>query len=444
MATRYNFFGGLVTDGLIMDLDAAKLSSYPAGGTAWVDISGNGNNGVLTNGPTFSGVGKQAAIVFDGVDDYILGGNITGYFTNQVYASAFYKLTSTGNYPMVLTLGIAGPSEGFSLRHANGNIELVLSSDSTTTLSPSPAASVVGQIVQVGLWYNGTTWKGYKNGVEFASVSKTGNIQFGSAPLLRLGARSDGFYFPGSIYNAQIYNRSLSAFEVWQNFNAYKSRYGIPDIVTNGLILNLDAGNPYSYYSPTSGTTWADTSGVGNNGTLTNGPVYSNGAITFDGVDDYVNVPYDASKISFPDNNATICVWFNSSPAGDNAGALVTQRQGAGFQTYVLSNRFYADGGGVTNGLFSTTTIVKGITYFGCAVYDKTNSLLKLYVNGIFESQISYTGNIQDTYPIRLGNGAYGDSPYPGSIYAAQVYNRALTQAEITQNYNSLRGRYGI
>jgi hypothetical protein len=116
-----------------------------------------------------------------------------------------------------------------------------------------------------------------------------------------------------------------------------------------------------------------------------------------------------------------------------------------GFQTYVYGNKFYADGGGVSNGVYSTTTIIPGTTYFGCAVYDKTNSLLKIYVNGNYENQYSYTGNIQDTYPIRLGNtGTFSDGPYPGNIFAAQVYNRALSASEISQNFNTYRRRYGI
>jgi hypothetical protein len=228
MAGRIAYLGNIVTQGLVLDLDAAIQGSYPKTGTLWTDISGNNNNGTLTNGPAYTG-SDYGAIVFDGVDDYVLGGNITGYFTNQVYASAFYKLTSAGNYPMVLTLGIAGSSEGFSLRHSSvsGDIQLVLSTTSTTTLSPTGGTSVIGQIIQVGLWYDGTTWKVYKNGVETNSANKTGNIQFGSAPLLRLGARSDGFYFPGNIYNVQIYNRALSATEITQNFNALRGRYGI-------------------------------------------------------------------------------------------------------------------------------------------------------------------------------------------------------------------------
>ena len=120
-----------------------------------------------------------------------------------------------------------------------------------------------------------------------------------------------------------------------------------PKIVTNGLILNLDAGNKKSYSG--SGSVWYDLSGNNNNTVLTNGPTFSNtnsGNIVFDGIDDYVNIPYNASKISFPNDNATICVWFKSSTSGDNTGALVTQRtnNNTGFQTVAQPSTTYTTG----------------------------------------------------------------------------------------------------
>jgi hypothetical protein len=219
-----------------------------------------------------------------------------------------------------------------------------------------------------------------------------------------------------------------------------------PKIVTSGLVLCLDAANKLSYRG--SGTTWTDLSGNANTGTLTNGPTFSNvngGCIVFDGVDDYVDVPYNASTISFPTNNATICVWYRVSTVGDGYGALVTQRSvaGPGIQSYMISTRLYADGGG-TAGVSSNTIIPNGTIAFGGIVYDKTNSLLKLYVNGVYDNQVSYTGNIQDTYPIRLGNSAFGDGPFPGNIYIASVYNRALSASEVLQNYNATKSRFGL
>lgn len=76
MAGRISYYGGIVTNGLVLALDAAKKDSYPGSGTVWRDISGNGNNGTLTNGPTFNS-GNGGSIVFDGVDDYVEYGLIT-------------------------------------------------------------------------------------------------------------------------------------------------------------------------------------------------------------------------------------------------------------------------------------------------------------------------------------------------------------------------------
>jgi hypothetical protein len=98
MATRYNYTGQLVTDGLVLNLDAAKLDSYPGSGTTWRDISGNNNNGTLTNGPTFSGIGKQAAIVFDGVDDYITTPLATTSGQALTIVGTLYSTETTATY----------------------------------------------------------------------------------------------------------------------------------------------------------------------------------------------------------------------------------------------------------------------------------------------------------------------------------------------------------
>ena len=62
--------GHIITDGLVIALDAANTKSYPGSGTTWSDLSGNSNNGTLTNGPTFNSR-NGGSIVFDGVDDYV-------------------------------------------------------------------------------------------------------------------------------------------------------------------------------------------------------------------------------------------------------------------------------------------------------------------------------------------------------------------------------------
>src|SRR6056300_758964 len=89
-----------------------------------------------------------------------------------------------------------------------------------------------------------------------------------------------------------------------------------PKIVTDGLVLALDAGNPKSY--PGSGTVWRGKSGNGNNGTLTNGPTFSSdngGAIVFDGADDTVSIPHD-STIDFATNSFSLHTWVRTDQVG--------------------------------------------------------------------------------------------------------------------------------
>ena len=89
------------------------------------------------------------------------------------------------------------------------------------------------------------------------------------------------------------------------------SAFGGPNTITDGLVLNLDAGNSKSY--PGSGTTWFDKSGFGNNGTLINGPTFNTGnggSIVFDGVDDYAVIP-DTNILSFTNAKMSVSAWVS-------------------------------------------------------------------------------------------------------------------------------------
>jgi hypothetical protein len=236
MATNYNYFGGIVTNGLVLNLDAAKVDSYPGTGTTWRDISGNNNNGTLTNGPTFSGIGKQAAIVFDGVDDYVNCGNnstITS-ITDQVTFGGFVKFTTFGTYRRFIFKdnGTQGVIELYYDGSLNRLTAEIVTSTGRTACS-STTIPVLNQIYNLVGTYDGSNIRIYVNGILETTVSKTGNIDQGSpSGALFLGNTSGfsqpySFYFAGNIYNVQIYNRALSAAEVSQNFNALRGRYGI-------------------------------------------------------------------------------------------------------------------------------------------------------------------------------------------------------------------------
>ena len=127
-----------------------------------------------------------------------------------------------------------------------------------------------------------------------------------------------------------------------------------PSIVTNGLVLCLDAGNQLSY--PGTGTTWNDLSRNGNNGTLTNGPVFnSGGSMVFDGVNDYCAFNY------YPSDIVSVSVWMNLANAGNFPIILAgdsTQYQSSlwKWSMFSYSNNFYIRGNAGELGNINTPT----------------------------------------------------------------------------------------
>jgi hypothetical protein len=229
MATRYNYTGQLVTDGLVLNLDAAKVDSYPGSGTTWRDISGNNNNGTLTNGPTFSGIGKQAAIVFDGVDDYVDCGNILFNDINTVTISIWVNIPSFINSNSIISKGAQGEGSNTTFAawiiSSSGVRNRFFNSTGTgsyvdiTSLSPNTWYNLT--------WtYNGSVITSYTNSIIRETASLSGSLKTNTNPL-RIGRDIYGNNTAMTCASTQIYNRALSADEVSQNFNALRGRYGI-------------------------------------------------------------------------------------------------------------------------------------------------------------------------------------------------------------------------
>jgi hypothetical protein len=223
-----------------------------------------------------------------------------------------------------------------------------------------------------------------------------------------------------------------------------------PSIITQNLVLCLDAGNPKSY--PGSGTTWTDLSGNGNNGTLTNGPTYSSangGSIVFDGSNDYVS-----GSIPPLTGNYTIEIIFKliTFNPGDNDLVALTSSNTHGFLGEISSSdgkirflhRFpYGVSGGDT--FYSSGSISLNQIYFISWVRDSNQ---KIYINGIFDSQITSTNSGFDSNLTQLTIGQITPNNsgriINGNVYSTKIYNRALTPQEIQQNFNALRSRFSI
>ena len=237
MATNYNYFGGIITNGLVLDLDAAKLDSYPGTGTTWRDISGNNNNGTLTNGPTFSGIGKQASIVFDGADDWVTipAGSTFTYGTGDFTIECWFRdtsLTSTP-YSVLYSQTVSGTNYfllGVDTVGSNGRVFFIgtLSGGGTPIYaSGSYLRNTWNQVIASRI--SGTVTV-YLNGVGGTPASNTINFT-NTTYIPTIGDESHhGSSNPwtGNISVVRLYNnKGFTSTEVSQNFNALRGRYGI-------------------------------------------------------------------------------------------------------------------------------------------------------------------------------------------------------------------------
>ena len=217
-----------------------------------------------------------------------------------------------------------------------------------------------------------------------------------------------------------------------------------PSIVTSGLVLHLDAGNAASY--PGTGTTWTDLSGNSRNGTLTDGPTYSSangGSIVFDGTNDFVQCSGSVTVTA-----ATFVAWINrNGTQGTYDGILFSRGTNTTGMNFFSSNQL----GYHWNDSSSTYNWNSGLTVPNLAwcmiAVSVTNTSAKAYLyqsggNTSATNTVGHTSSILND--IKLAQDDAGGRFFNGNIAASMIYDKALTDSEITQNYNALRGRFGL
>lgn len=217
----------IVTDGLVLHLDAANTKSYQSGSATWFDKSGNGNNGTLTNGPTFSSL-NGGSIVFDGSNDYI-DISTSPNLTNPLTVCAFVNTSFITGSNQVIYGPVANGSDNW-LSISNNRIQIL-----ATQASDVNTFAITGTtVIQANTWYyitgivNNNVTQIYINGVFEAASSARAFTIGGWNSTARIGQRATGqFPFNGRIACVQGYNRALSAQEILQNYTATKSRFNL-------------------------------------------------------------------------------------------------------------------------------------------------------------------------------------------------------------------------
>ncbi len=260
-ATQSNYvcvnrdYEGIVTNGLVLNLDAGFTPSYSTSGTTWYDLAYSGNNGTLTNGPSYSS-SSGGTIVLDGTNDYINCGNGSSLqITSNITVETWVYLTSltnssdlnliskysntggasfqgwilfksTGDYTSYGPGGSGGPN--------NNEFAWLATSDGNF----NGALIGTGEQVSVNTWYqvvgvfisSSNTIQIYVNGQLKRSgtrTNQTSGVLLNAARNINIGAtpEDNARFVQGNIATSRVYNRALTSSEVLQNYNAQVSRF---------------------------------------------------------------------------------------------------------------------------------------------------------------------------------------------------------------------------
>jgi hypothetical protein len=444
-----------------------------------VDLSGFEDNGILGDGtlanmPVYDYYNK-GTLKFNGSSQYF---SVTRTLSVPLTISGFVKYIDQSKSLNTFINGRPHNTLAISLnRNGAGNLQVFIGNGSSWLGTPSINSSTT---ISPEIWYHitftcdGTTSILYLNGI---NVGTSANIPSGFGSYFYMGHLTDNAssseYLKGNIANVQLYTKSLSAVEVLQNYEAQKSKFA-NTIVQQGLVLNLDAGNPYSYAG--AGTTWYDTSGAVNDFTLVNSPAFSANEFILNGTTQYFSISAASGFFISSTNNFyadvgyawTISVWFKFpvSPTslrdvtinGGNCSYCLVGNSGGigGAETIAL----FVSGISGTSAGFHPYYCVVGVrgsktqlsvasvntNTWNNAVVTWNGSAGRGYFNGIDRGALNIGANGMQVsgYTVGATAGGFSSHLFEGSISQTFVYSRAISAAEVLQNYNATKGRFGL
>jgi len=432
-----------VTDGLVLRLDAANIKSYEGTGAVFKDLTSNLSDFTLVGSPTFN---SNGFFTFNGTSQYASRVNTSSLKpTNAISieqwlnADSWNAGTSSTNYKCALSCTQGGgyshniwSGSFYSYIYAGGKYLIPSASVSSLSGWHHFITTFDGQYAKLyidGSLANTDDYGSANNTMTYASNSIFIGAEAGA------GTSPEGYYWQGKISSTSIYNKALSNAEVAQNYNNSKVRYSL---IQDGLMVNLI--NPSS-----SGTTWTDFSGNGNNATLNGAPTYTstNGGGYTTSSSSYISVPYNLPT-SF---TVSVACTMNPSSYWATLWGNESWNAGKGFIAYLLSSSTMNFGS--PTGLASIS--LSGINTVHIWDFVASGTSYTLYKDGVSISTGTFTapsGGLSTTglyFGARHGNaGTSYTDPCPGTYYSMRVYNRALSSDEINTNFTVLRGNYGL
>ena len=426
------------------------------------------DNATLMNGCSLTTGKIGQAFTFDGVNDYVALPDNSFNFTGDFSVSAWIYVSNLSG-------------EKYIISNSNGNIFDVNTGwcfgvfDNKVSFWVYPGTSsftgwLTNTTLSLNTWYHVSVTKKpsqspllYINGV-LSSTSLYNNTMSNSLNpvyytttypntkasigVYRYNNGSSAYaYWNGKIDTINVWQKELTQAEVIELYNSGAGKQiTTTPIVTNGLVLNLDASRTSSY--PGSGTTWTDISGSGNNGTMVNGPVFgtaSGGVITFDGVNDYIDLG-TKTTLAPGTTDFTISFWINPN----NWGSLSSTSYSPIFVTLVNGGLWIGKNG--ANFVLRTAYIADDVQYsvlptvnqWTMVTVNRVGNIAKIYYNGSAVASVTVTRNY-------VSGNSYlaNDIPSNGNFSNIKLstfyyYNRGLSELEITQNFNATKSRFGL
>jgi len=224
----FSYSPKIVTDGLVLYLDAANTKSYPGSGTTWADISRGGKTGILTNGPTFNSA-NGGSIVFDGTNDYVAVSDTNNVYSALTFTAVINTTTQSGGAGIVFNRGGGGNTSGMNILYPNAGGIGYHWNDDPNTYTYNPGLTLPNNawcFCCVSVSPTQAIFQINGNSVVRVYANPSANTTIGAGLQIGADASINRFYQTKIAY-ASIYNRALSQTEIQQNYNATKTRFGL-------------------------------------------------------------------------------------------------------------------------------------------------------------------------------------------------------------------------
>ena len=385
-------------DGLVFAIDTGNIKSFSGLGTSARNIVGSGlsSYGAIVNGPSYIGQ-WFGSLSFDNDNDYIVISNDAILQSNSGTLYAWIK----------------------------------------TRVNDSQVKCIVGKNSAYGIYLRNATpfVIDFSTGIEYISDEEIADDEWHFLTLTYSSGTNNG----SKLYVDGILKNTFTLTIANQNSDFYigaKSLSG--GIISNGLVLLLDANNSLSY--PGSGNTWYDLSPYRRNAVLYNSPTFQNtsgNSLVFNGIDEYAEVS-DWSKLTGNSNftistvvkfqNSTNQMYF-SYGTGTSSSAVQLGIGSSSFGFFANNNQTSLEYSYLMSDSWNHIT------------FSHNGSISKLYVNGAFVKPkiTSYNVGSSNLY---IGKSGFASSFSDAKVASIAVYNRTLTDAEIVQNYNNIKNFY--